>query len=221
MLGLLASASRGVRAFKQRSGQQTVPATGSGRRRRPAHSDALFRDGRTFSGFFFDVCETANSTSLRTKGIRSMRILLGGLLLVVGGLFAAPMAQAQSCPGNLIAVKAIKKADGTRVGELQLYYNPATGNNCARTVHGGPWWGVSKYTDVFLLTCTRTRFINNGGHCYQGSLAEKYWAGNVSYYTSPVSLYGVGRCVSVNGGMTWTRDGQLRSAVAFIDGYCR
>src|SRR5437879_363469 len=49
--------------------------------------------------------------------------------------------------GNLIESDGIY-AYGTRVGELDVYYNSSTGYNCAYTKSGGPAWGVAKYMAV-------------------------------------------------------------------------
>jgi hypothetical protein len=78
-------------------------------------------------------------------------------IFAVAALSALPVAtafaQSGQCGGNLIAHRPITMPNGTRIGELQLYYNPSNGRNCARTVKGGPAWGVPSITAVSLARC--------------------------------------------------------------------
>lgn len=147
-----------------------------------------------------------------------MRTLIGAMLLLGGSMLGAGEAQAQQCGGNLIAVKGIHWGDGARVGELQLYYNPANGRNCAITMHGGVTWGRPTYTDVHIETCSRAVFNANGGTCPPGSPSD-YWQGNVGYYTSPVSIPGAGRCVDAMGAVARHQNSNVVSAVR-IAGHC-
>lgn len=142
---------------------------------------------------------------------------IAGVIVATAALFAAQAAHA-NCGGNLINVKPLIWGDGTRLGEVQLYYNPANGRNCARTVHGGETWGQPRTTDIFIETCTRAVFNANGGTCPPGSPSD-YWSGQPSYHTSPVSLPGSGRCVDVLGGIERYRN-QGTFTAARIAGHC-
>ena len=69
---------------------------------------------------------------------------------------------------------------GTRIGELDIYYNASTGVNCAMTVHGGPTWGVSLPTWVYIAKCQAT---TPTGTCYE--VADDYdGPGPFSYHGS-------------------------------------
>lgn len=127
-----------------------------------------------------------------------MRGYLAAVVIAACALFAMPEARAQSCGGNLIGVKPLLWGDGARLGELQLYYNPANGRNCGRVVHGGETWGKRRNTSVAIETCTRAVFRDNNRTCPYGSPSQT-WTGVTRYYTSPVSLPGQGRCVDLTG----------------------
>jgi hypothetical protein len=144
------------------------------------------------------------------------------VLLATGALFTAPSAQAATtCGGNLIGVKPLLWGDGTRLGEVQLYYNPANGRNCARVVHGGETWGKPRLTDVTIETCTRKVFNNNNRTCPPGaSTPRRYWSGVVGYVTTSVSLPGKGRCVDVVGGIARRTNSSVMTA-SRLAGFCR
>lgn len=151
-----------------------------------------------------------------------MHRFLLAVLLTAGALSGAQSAHAATtCGGNLIGVKPLLWGDGTRLGEVQLYYNPANGRNCARVVHGGATWGKPRLTDVFIETCTRKVFNNNNRTCPQGGATpSRYWSGVVSYVTTAVSLPGQGRCVDVVGGIARRANSNVMTA-ARLAGFCR
>lgn len=115
-------------------------------------------------------------------------LLFLGLLGFGGNAFA--------CEGNLIALRNLVK-NGNKIGELQVYWNPATGRNCARTMHGGSTWGQQLFTEVFLSTCPRNRRNECGWQ--SNYVMDRGW---YYYQAGPVSRNGANRCWSAAGGIT-------------------
>ncbi|MFN8096829.1 MAG: hypothetical protein U0Q21_00855 [Dermatophilaceae bacterium] len=100
-----------------------------------------------------------------------------------------------TCSGSLIQLSPIKYGT-TTIGELAVYYNSATGRNCARTNHSGVTWGKRLPTDATLWECKETR---------PGQLCTKIAQSNdrdyYSYYAGPVSVPGAGHCIVAYGGI--------------------
>ncbi|QIK72052.1 hypothetical protein G7070_06950 [Propioniciclava coleopterorum] len=83
--------------------------------------------------------------------------------------------------------------EGGDRGELRVYYDPATGNNCAAMQHLNSTYGKRMYTSVSLTICRESR----PGTCTP--LTTRTDAGNYAYYAGPVTAYGKGRCIQVVG----------------------
>jgi hypothetical protein len=97
----------------------------------------------------------------------------------------------------LICSKPIKTPKGTRIGELDVYWNAAKRRNCAITKHGGPTWGKTAYIVVFLWVCEETR----PGECTPIRYAEdQYW---YQYQAGPVSLHSGKHCITAVGTIHW------------------
>lgn len=121
-----------------------------------------------------------------------------GLCLAVSGYVAPRAALAEdgggSCGGKLIDYIPFM-VDGQKVGQLQMYYNAANGNNCAIMLHSGPTWGSARDTGVGLYV------IDNKGYiaetlAFQRKSTFKYQAG-------PVWAKGRNRCVTAGGGISF------------------
>lgn len=128
-----------------------------------------------------------------------MKIVCTGLLLLAA-VSASGTAVAQACPGKLIAVKDIRnwdRADGPKLGELQLYWDSTSNKNCARTVHTARTWNKPLKTSLIIQTCERKDFKN--GYCTAG--AKKYQNGVYKFQAGPLSLPGGNRCVWTQGGI--------------------
>ena len=125
---------------------------------------------------------------------------------MVGALLAAP-ASAEGCGGNLIEYVPVV-VDGEKIGQLQLYYNPGNGKNCAIMLHGGPTWGVPIDTGVLLAKAPR----RNGSYSQAGYQREVF-----RHQAGPVRTDGRGQCVYAGGGIDWK--GQRRSV--FTGQHCR
>jgi len=144
----------------------------------------------------------------------AMKIVCASLLLLAG-LCAPAIAAAQECPGTLIGAKAIRQPNGTKIGEVQLYWNAATKKNCARTMHGGPTWGKALRTDLMLATCLPSNFRDGRCIVYERATAT----GSVyQYQAGPVALPGQNRCVETKGSITLGNGSRYSARVA---GHCR
>lgn len=137
--------------------------------------------------------------------------------VVLAGLMLSGGAQAQSCPGKLIAVKPIKSASGQRLAELQVYYNAATGKNCARTLHSSATWGKSLHTEVFMHTCTAANFDPREG-CRKPAHWDSDW-GSYKYQAGPISVYGKNLCLLAQGSIVIGTDRPIPYRVE-IAGHC-
>lgn len=121
---------------------------------------------------------------------RVVSIVAGFLLTTVAGIglpavTAAP-ANAALCGGSHIAHKKIRNRNNTLLGYLDVYYNAATGRNCAVVSHSSNTWGKRFYTQVNIWTPTKPYRQDFDGKIYK-------------YYAGPVSIRAKGRCVHVSG----------------------
>ncbi|MEH6419856.1 hypothetical protein [Pseudomonas sp. CGJS7] len=151
-----------------------------------------------------------------------MKIICASLLLLAG-LSVSAAAAAQACPGKLIAMKVIRQGypDGPKLGELQVYWDAASGKNCARTVHSSRTWDKPHWTSVSLRTCTRSNFNASTGSCAASSplkVDQKVYR----YQAGPVSLSGTDRCLSAQGGIdaVANRPGGVHAYVQSVSGHC-
>lgn len=110
-----------------------------------------------------------------------------------------------TCGGTLIDYKSVKFG-GETVGQLNLYYNSANGNNCAVFHHAGPTWGKSLVTSVEVYVCKPNR---NSCGVWQW---DPWWdrdEGKYSYRAGPVRIYGRDRCVQSIGYVEYKGDARL------------
>ncbi|MEU7026550.1 hypothetical protein AB0A60_07615 [Streptomyces sp. NPDC046275] len=108
--------------------------------------------------------------------------------------FAAPAASAggYGCNGSLIDTYSIKNGS-TVWGSTYLYYDSATGNNCAVAVKNSTGYaGTSSFTSVYLQRCNSS----TPGYC-GGIAASVDDSQNYTQYAGPVSLYAAGKCLQV------------------------
>lgn len=107
-------------------------------------------------------------------------------------------AAADTCGGNLVRVLPLNH-DGTRIGELQIYFNPANGNNCAMMRHGGPTWGVARETWVYIARCATT---TPTGTCSVQADDSDHAVG-AQYYAGPARVWAGAHCIQANGWIYW------------------
>lgn len=141
-------------------------------------------------------------------------------LLALLCLFSIP-AFADDCGGRLIDVRNIhvNGPSTKKIGELQLYYNAATGRNCAKTVHSAATWNKRLRTGVGLGICNnrKDRVCNHPDH--PGSKRGKYTF-DVGWYffeAGPVRLAAAGKCIRAAGYIIYK--GKTRHART-IYGHC-
>ena len=129
--------------------------------------------------------------NVHTFDLRSRRVFaVAGLIAAaiigafsVGGSTAADAAAAD-CPGSLIESRNLD-VGGKKVGELDVYYNAATGNNCARMNHAGSTWGKKLKTRVWVGICAERTPGNKP--CTYDPNTDGVQVGDFEYYAGPVS----------------------------------
>lgn len=114
---------------------------------------------------------------------------------------AAPAAVADdvSCSGNLQILKTFRTADGTALGEVQLY-TPTAGRHCAKLVKLGPARGVGSEIGIQLRKCTQT---TNTGSCTVVSGSGGIDNGWYRYEAGPVGVIDGANCFRITGDMFW------------------
>jgi hypothetical protein len=126
---------------------------------------------------------------------------IGALVMAVTAVpvvGATPAGAAEGCAGNLVRVLALRMPDDTRIGELQIFYNPSNGYNCAEMHHGGPTWGVYRDTYVFIAKCQTTVPT---GVC--SVLDDDYKLENVAFWAGPARVQAGNHCITANGWIYW------------------
>ena len=128
---------------------------------------------------------------------------------------AAPLTNTANCSslGSLIEYDPIY-ANGTQIGELQVYYNSSTGYNCAYLHTGGPAYGQAQYIDVWIGTCKETA----GDQCTSIQHDED-GSYNYRYYAGPVGVYGSGHCIAAVGRLEWQNNWYRVATNPFV-GHC-
>jgi hypothetical protein len=133
------------------------------------------------------------------------RLLIAGALmgLAVIAAFAldrSPTADAASgsCPGSLIESRNLN-VGGKKVGELDVYYDGATGRNCARMNHAGSTWGKKLKTRAWIGICSEKTPGNKT--CHYDPATDDVDLGSYSYYAGPVTTKtsAAGRCIAASG----------------------
>jgi len=105
-----------------------------------------------------------------------------------------------ACPGSLIeSINATWL--GKKYGELDVYYDAATGRNCAKMNHSGSAWGKRTWTGVQVTICAQKRPGNGCRPIAAGTAGSVQENGNFRYYAGPVSptASGRGHCISASG----------------------
>ncbi|MFE5485709.1 hypothetical protein [Streptomyces sp. NPDC056527] len=128
---------------------------------------------------------------------RKATAILGSLGMAAAFLvIGAPTASAggYGCAGSQIATYPVKYGS-TTYGNIHVYYDASTGNNCAvnvATTAGG--YGKDKYMQVDISRCSET---SPSATChvedqdYEGYYPFKYYAG-------PVVIYANNKCINVS-----------------------
>jgi hypothetical protein len=134
-----------------------------------------------------------------------LRLLLPAALLAIAllaglGVFGSSSAAAAagSCPGTLIESRNLV-VNHHKVGELAVYYNSATGKNCARMNHAGRTWGKSLKTRVWIGICSERK--PGSSVCHYNTKTDAVNKGRFKYYAGPVTtkVSARGRCIAASG----------------------
>lgn len=117
-------------------------------------------------------------------------------LCLLATSYVAPTAGAAdgggSCSGKLVDYMPLNSVNGTKIGQLELYYS-SSGYNCAIFYHGGPSWGKASRTSISLSR------KDNGQYRQVASNS-----GNFKYQAGPIRTYAPSpKCVQAYGGMTY------------------
>lgn len=136
---------------------------------------------------------------------RVLSILSGILLLLGGSLVMAPSASAAAtgaygCAGSQIDSYQVKTSGGTVYGNVHLYYDSATGRNCAVNVATSAGkYGTPTFKFVMIVKCVAGTAA--GSTCVQDTYVQDPSTTGVTYsqYAGPVSISAAGRCISVTG----------------------
>lgn len=142
--------------------------------------------------------------NVHAQGLARRLLLAGGLAvlaaLAVFSIADSPSAAAASgsCSGSLIESRNMN-VGGKKVGELDVYYNSATGKNCARMNHAGSTWGKKHMTRVWIGICRERK--PGGKVCHYNPKTDDVDKGRYSYYAGPVTTKtsARGRCIAASG----------------------
>ena len=133
-------------------------------------------------------------------------VRVAGVVLAAGCAGVLPqsiaVAATGNCPGGLIFTQT-DFARGAAIGELVVYYDSSTGDNCAEVTHMGASVGHAERTDVSLVRCETTypQPQCNGKNVPGGYAAD---GGQYSYYAGPVVVHAPANCVIAVGDLYWT-----------------
>ena len=131
----------------------------------------------------------------------ALRALAAGILVAALTLSIAGSSNAgsnASCAGSLVESRNLN-VGGKKVGELNVYYNAATGRNCAKMNHAGSTWGKSLKTRVWVGICSERK--PSSGTCHYDDKTDAVDVGSFKYYAGPATTKtsAKGRCIAASG----------------------
>ena len=131
--------------------------------------------------------------SMRAAGVLAA---IAAVAWCVGG--SATAGAAAGCDGSLIESQNLK-VGGKKVGELNVYYDSATGKNCAKMNHAGSTWGKKLKTRVWVGICAERK--PGGKTCHYDGATDAVDVGHYSYYAGPATTTqsAKGRCIAASG----------------------
>jgi hypothetical protein len=126
------------------------------------------------------------------------------VMLVAGGAQTsqaaslAPQASSHCAnPGALVQTIIIATIN-TEIAKVEIYYNSATGYNCAYTRAIGPAYGKTKQMAIAIDSCEQT---SPGSKCTGGK--HDYDVGQYKYFAGPAAVKAPGHCIDVYGSIFW------------------
>jgi hypothetical protein len=134
----------------------------------------------------------------RVRRVSAAACLAGAATAALVVSAPASAGDSGACAGSLIESRPANWL-GKKVGELDVYYNAATGKNCAKMNHAGSTWGKSVRTAVQVSVCQERR-PGNGCHPIPG-FPDAEDIGVYSYYAGPATTKqsASGHCIVVSG----------------------
>jgi hypothetical protein len=128
----------------------------------------------------------------------------------------APHETSSHCQslGSLVESRTIKDDGGNTIGEMDVYYNSATGYNCAYTQGLGQARGTSTVKGVTIFLCTETK---PGDVCHYNTKMKD--DGDFLYYAGPVGLQAKGKCIAVTGLVAWKGKNYYANTDPYV-GHC-
>ncbi len=125
-------------------------------------------------------------------------IALAALCLYLAAGSKPAQAASGSCPGSLIESRNMN-VGGSKVGELDVYYDGSTGRNCARMNHAGSTWGQPLLTRVWIGICSETAPGN--GTCHYDPSTDAVDKDTYAYDAGPVTTKASarGHCIAASG----------------------
>jgi hypothetical protein len=131
----------------------------------------------------------------------ALRVLAAGVLAAAVTLSIAGPSTAGTnagCAGSLVESRNLT-VGGKKVGELNVYYNAATGRNCAKMNHAGSTWGKRLKTRVWVGICSERTPSN--GTCHYNRKTDAVDVGTFKYYAGPATTKtsAKGRCIAASG----------------------
>lgn len=130
----------------------------------------------------------------RAAAVLAVAAALGGVVLLA---CVNSARAASSCSGALIDSRNLV-VHGSKVGELDVYYDSASGRNCAKMNHAGSTWGKRLYTEVSVARCRERSAVNQVCNATAGG----YDPGMYRYYAGPVSVPARGHCIVADGAIS-------------------
>ena len=124
---------------------------------------------------------------------------IGALALVaLTATASSPARAASGCAGSLIESRPLN-VGGAKIGELDVYYDRATGRNCAKMSHAGSTWGESLKTRVWIGICAERK--PGASVCHYDAATDAVDLGDYRYYAGPATTTtsARGRCIAASG----------------------
>lgn len=137
-----------------------------------------------------------------TRGLRVLgaTVLLAGGVGVAGASAASATQTSTSCIGNLVeSDKLTGESSHTTLGNLNIYWDSATGQNCATVTSSSSTWGVAKSMTVEIWECVTDKADSRSSCAAVAGTGSNDFGTAYRYYAGPVSAPGSGHCIDAYG----------------------
>lgn len=127
-----------------------------------------------------------------------LRTRIGAVMaaaVAASGMFVATQGTAQAsaygCYGNLVGTWPVKSKVGNTLSHIRLYYNPATGYNCAVNVKTAYY---SQFKHDTFVEIMRSDWAEDN---HRPGVTIDTDSGKYKYYAGPVKIPAKNKCVMV------------------------